>query len=160
MERTQLPKGRYFIGDPCYIMKRGSEADNLWISFVEHLSDRVKGGEGKINFGPFNGFVHGTYSGDGVYKGICSAHGDKFEFPVDAGLISVLNIDTLNDENLFKNEKELHGEYGVVVDFPHSFTCSYSNGLFTISGWEIDTAPKDEEYEDEEDYYEDDEDEY
>lgn len=76
-EHRQMPAGRYYIGDPCYVFKDGwskilGKTNYLNGPYPDDIKDKI--------------WAHGTMYGDGGYF---DQYG--FEYGVDAGLIGVVH---------------------------------------------------------------------
>ena len=121
-----LPKGTYFIGDPCYSIRDNKR----WSIFCDNM------GEDFDELTEFEGtpiFVHGTMYGDGVYRGT-----DGFMYGVDSGLLGVIPTSLIDEKN--SRLKEL----GTIVKFTEPFECTYDDGVFRFKKLSIDTSPDDE----------------
>lgn len=121
----RLPKGTYFIGDPCYVI-----ADRQWKNFCNEVffedSGKFKGGES------FKGtplFQHGTAYGDGCYTD------GAYDYGVDAGVIGATPKSLWGAKFTMKRLKEL----GRIVTFNKSFEAFEEDGRFYIDDIEIDT---------------------
>ena len=124
-----LPKGKYYIGDPCYIF------DESWSSILEQ-TDFFRN-DNPI-FGISNFFVHSTYWGDGTFN---DTKGNNFA--VDSGLIGILPYELLSIDKVL-DEKDT---YFLIKEFDSSFAVSYDEGVFIFGDIYIDTY-LDEKYED------------
>ena len=130
--------GTYYIGDICYCLN-DDEYDKIW------------GNKYKYSNGAYGFFaVGGTAYGDGEY------YGGRWVFPVDAGVIGVVDMshskesaDTLANDN-----------YGCILNISNYLTFEYDkSGIFNFEydghSFTIDTDTQEEE--DEEDEWEEDE---
>ena len=128
--------GTYFIGDICYCLN-DDEYDNIW------------GKQYNYKNGVYGFFaVGGTAYGDGEY------YGGRWVFPVDAGVIGVVDM---NHSKESRSTLE-NGNYGCVLDITNHLTFEYDkSGIFSFEydghSLTIDT----QEEEDEEDEWEEDE---
>jgi len=131
---TQLKKGKYYIGDPCYVF------GNSWsdvLNETHFFNDEQCKIKGKTVVGG------GTAYGDGTYE---DNKGRKYW--VDAGLIAILPISLLKIDNK-KTIKEIEESEGMhIVNFKEDFTAECANGKYRFGDIEINTA-EDEEDEDE-----------
>jgi hypothetical protein len=124
----ELPAGKYWIGDPCYVID-----DTLWDEFVKvslhnHKSVPVTEFEG------LEMFADGTSYGDDVYPGT-----NGFEYGVDSGMLSVVPV------ALCENA---HAEdCGTFVEFKKPFEAYEENGVFHFGHIDIDTRMKVDEEE-------------
>ena len=122
-----LPAGKYYIGDPCYVV-----ADNLWDKLIDStgcfgldLENVTNWNDGKFFYKALPCFASGTAYGDGVYR-----DGMGGKYPVDAGLIGIMPV-----ENCKKSGLNL----GRIVEFLHSFEVWEDNGIFHFGHIRIDT---------------------
>ena len=80
----KLPKGKYWVGDPCYVYPKQE-----WSAFCDTLFN------GKIEehvavYGPRQFFVTSTAYGDGCYALLRDGKKVPGELGVDAGLLSII----------------------------------------------------------------------
>ena len=134
---TALPAGRYFVGDPCYVID-----DVKWMDFLEK---GTFAGNDMIEFeGGFAGCVN-TESGDGEYY----AEGGypPGPFPVDAGLLGAVS------ENLIRKDFDVAqlAELGVMVDFKRPFTVTREGSVVAIGHICIETGGSTGEEEEDDD---------
>jgi hypothetical protein len=137
-----LPAGEYYIGDPCYIFYNSWD-DILGVTgMFDNDISKYKG---------FRFFVGQTAYGDGMYL-------DNYgkEYPVDAGLIGILDIEMLRIDN--RIQKEEIKEFGNIVSFDKEFLCIIEEGYFKFGNIEIETNWEDDDEYDDEDYDWDDDD--
>ena len=119
-----LKAGKYFIGDPCYVIDDPIDDGKRWDRFC----DEFCGGDGIEEFDGENIFVHHTMYGDGCFAGT-----DNHNYPVDAGIIGVIPISLCTSK--IKSTKG----YGRIVNFKKDFSATYENGIFYIGDVEINT---------------------
>jgi len=131
----KLPAGKYWIGDPCYVID-----DSLWDEFCKVSIQNHK----SVDVTEFQGvpmFAAGTAFGDGWFLG-----SNGYGYGVDAGMLAVVPI-----ELCVKEEFE---DLGTVHNFKQPFEAYVENGVFHFGDIDIDTAgyddPLDSEEEDEE----------
>ena len=125
-ELKTLPAGRYFVGDPCYVV-----ADNKWMDFLEGGNFA---GKDMIEFdGGFAGCVDTAY-GDGVY--LSNIGGADVEFPVDAGLLGAVSANLICEKYGDIVEEGL----GAMVDFPKPFTVRREGTVVVIGHIRIETG--------------------
>jgi hypothetical protein len=120
MSNTKFQAGKYYIGDLCYVMHE------KWTEFCNSTDN-----EGTLQKLSDNRtfWWHSTAYGDGVFTDQL----DK-EYPVDAGLIGI--IDASSIAAIPENDIEL----GNVIEFPSDFEVEYIDGTFYIGHVVIDTA--------------------
>lgn len=117
MSKYILPKGKYFIGDICYILKKSYY--NQWV-------DKLKGKNGLFNINGSMFAVHSTSYGDGYYPSNIN-----MSFPVDSGTIGIVN------EKLFSATKAKklitkNMTLGQIYNFTGDVTFKYKYGVFKI----------------------------
>lgn len=118
---ASLPPGRYFIGDPCYVIRD----DQRWSTLCRQLGDEGRGG--LITIGNHQLVAFGTACGDGLYH-----DRDGHHYSVDAGMIGAVPKDAVDD---WRNS-----EFGRWVDFPKRIRCVRSpGGVLHFGGVRIDT---------------------
>ena len=123
-----LPPGRYFVGDPCYVIP-----DNLWSDFCDITFESQT-----YTIEEFRGHLMlagSTAYGDGRY-----ADNNGQTYGVDSGMLGIV------PEALWLNapEREIAG-YGQIVEFGTMFPASCNNGVFSFGPIFIDTQHDDEE---------------
>jgi len=142
MSIKQLPAGRYWIGDPCYVLHE------VWDECCEALTGELQHG-GVITLKDGRTFAcFSTAYGDGTY---CDRSERNKLYGVDAGLIGcirVADIDSSNGNNMLSG--------GHVHEITHPFEPHADEGVLTFGHVSIDTSGGDE---DDSDMYEDDSDE-
>jgi len=116
-----LPAGKYYICDPCYVVK-----DSEWNDFCDKLFDgdgdvKLKNGRHVIAFS--------TAYGDGCYQ---DQYGN--EFPVDAGLIGIIPVGAVPKpkKNRFFQIK--------TFEFSSDFFCESNNGDMRFGNIHINTG--------------------
>jgi hypothetical protein len=136
----RLPAGKYFVADPCYII-RDEKYDRLLEEtnyFGYTLPDRGNIFIDSVTKLPFA--VFSTAYGDGCYR-----DGFGFKYGVDAGCISCVPA-AMVDEHASASE------YINLVSFDKPFEVGYNDGLITFGHIEIPTKGDYDEYQ--EDYQE------
>jgi hypothetical protein len=123
MTSFRLKAGKYFIGNPCYVMGLGEHRS--WIKVLEDSSyfDKPYERDGHT------AIAFGTKWGDGVYHDLLG-----LSYCVDAGMIGAIPVELV--------EKEEH-ELGDVVNFSRDFDCYSENGILRFGHVTIDTDPDD-----------------
>jgi len=141
--KVKVPAGTYYIGDLCYVIN-----DDVWDEVCNAMfPDGIHPKDGLIEVRGHQMISFSTMWGDGMYYG----HG--YEFPVDAGLIGLISMDSL-DENALGGKRDNEAEiadFGAIVEFKEDFECYSDNGYLVFGHIGIDTAGGEEE-EDEYDY--------
>lgn len=123
-----VPAGKYWLGDPCYIIK-----DNQWLNFCNELSLQ----EDKGNcFVPLEEEVKVlafcTYHGDGCYL---DQHGNSY--PVDAGLIGLIPWEYT--EKFTEKDSTEFLSLSNIVEFTEDTLCFTADGILTFGNYIIDT---------------------
>ena len=129
-----LPAGRYFVGDPCYVI-----ANDKWDTFLE---SGPFAGIDMIEFeGGFAG-VADTMYGDGEYH--IEGGYPPGPLPVDAGLLGAVS------ENLIaqKYDVEELAELGIMVDFPSPFRVYREGSVVVIGHLRIETGDDEDDGDD------------
>ncbi len=124
---SKLKKGKYYVGDPCYIF--GKSWDK-----VLNDTDYFDNGEIVKVFSK-DCIVGGTAYGDGIYT-------DNFgrEYNVDAGLIGVLPVSLISIDKIY-TIKQIEKHKGMhIIDFKEAFEVSISGGIFEFGDIKIDTT--------------------
>ena len=130
----QLDGGKYFIGDPCYVIR-----DEDWQRFCEEfLFECDKGTAFNSGYGVFDGrkvFAHGTAYGDGNYEG-----SNREEYGVDSGTIGAIPVELCDPATV---EDAVERGLGTIEFYPNAFDCWYEDGRFNFFNGElvIDTDP-------------------
>jgi len=142
-----LPRGTYYVGDLCYVVK-----DDEW----ENYCDRSFPDDGYEHIGIFENYdgigyaTFGTKYGDGEYF---DQYGDSYA--VDSGSIGCIPISAVAD----KYDMDEIIRLGNIVSFNEPFYCEYDDetGTIRIGHVEIVTGQSEDEDEDEYDYDSEDE---
>lgn len=133
----KLKAGKYWIGDPCYVLGEGQFGFD-WDKFCSAcFKDDPTGrlNEGVVDHQGIR-FAHfGTAYGDGCY-------GDQFgnSYGVDAGCLACIPAAFVRDED---------AGLGTFHQFDNDFDCEYDEGKIIFGHVEIDTDPEPDEDEDE-----------
>lgn len=131
-----LPPGKYWIGDPFYVMK------SKWGTVCEIIYIKLGETNGVIEIEGARLWVHKTAYGDGIYEGLKNSLANC-QFPdegfcVDSGLIGIVPIQLTNG-----SAKDY--SLGTTVTFFDAVNCSYENGLYVFEsadgGFLINTSP-------------------
>lgn len=153
MVAGEFPKGKYYLGDLCYVL-----TDDQWNELLEQCIDHKINQcyDGEFLVSGKKVFMVSTAYGDGSYY-----DGDNNRYAVDSGTIGLCPTSIISQEKL----REMEGsELGHIMDFASDIFIKADNGFFEIendmgrSQVVIDTAAE-AEYEDDEDEY-DSEDDY
>ena len=146
MNKTILPAGTYYIGDPCYVISDSSDAEGIeeWHAFLDAsgiLSDSNPTDGGEFEYKGHMVWMNHTAYGDGSYL---DQHGN--EYGVDAGLIGTVPVEVADKEKLDRTVKD---KYGHLQTFEHNISVEYTDGVFFITDGVksviIDTDPKDDD---------------
>jgi hypothetical protein len=134
MLRTNLPPGKYFIGDICYLFPRPTE---MWDDIVDLIYE--KDDQGKSFDFTYKGirFVGGTTkNGDGEYKDT-----NGFSYPVDAGIIAIVPYEAFNLEPKNYHHDKLTIEDACInlVEFKNNFPVIIDDGEFDFGHININT---------------------
>ena len=125
MSEKRLPEGKYYIGDPCYVINSGK-----WSEFCDVYWDTPNGGI--FDFDGFSVCAFNTQWGDGCYP---ASNGAMLS--VDAGLIGAIPLALC----LGGDRSE-----GTVVEFARSFLCHRdTNGLLHFGDFTVMTGDEDDE---------------
>ena len=117
----KLPAGKYYIGDPCYVMR------NRWDEVCEKMFEPGY----KDDFIEIDGhkmWVHSTSYGDGIYPS-----NKHIAFMVDAGLIGAVPLELCDDPD------ETEVSYAAIITVEKDLECEYRDGVFSIGEYVIDT---------------------
>ena len=149
---TKLKAGKYFIGDPCYVL------GHIWNEVCGIIIDKQVCLEGAFNLNDENHTriaVFNTQYGDGSFPD------DKGNFyAVDAGCIGAVPIEAIDPEVIAEYGEPQLGAYkdglGQIVDFEASFEAKTEvnrraydgDGTLVFGHIRIDTNPRDEDEED------------
>ena len=131
----KLPAGKYYIGDPCYVID-----EDRWSDFVDASFGSDQKGIAVTEFDGHPMYAHGTAYGDGCYLG-----SDGVRYGVDAGMLSVVPLALC----LRYEEDEMKSEMvrlGSIVDFKEDFTADRNyDCTFHFGHIDIPTGDTDEE---------------
>ena len=139
--------GTYWIGDPCYVFPNSGPQEHYWDDILDKADFFSIPCE--VTVDEVTVLAGSTRYGDGSYMG-----NDGIGYGVDAGLLGIIPLSTINFLN--NNHQELE-RLGTFYYFDDDFQVVIKDGHFNFYKVIIDTT---EEYEDdyyEDDYYEDDE---
>jgi len=132
----QLPAGKYYIGDLCYVLADNNNPETHfdWMKFVDWTFENDPAGrekEGVVDHQGMQFSFHCTAYGDGSYS-------DQFgnTYPVDAGMIGCValkDIPSCTEEHLKR--------HGNIVEFPYVFCSHYEEekGMIIFGHIEIPT---------------------
>lgn len=132
----KLPKGTYFLGDPCYAI----QDDERWQEVVNRMYDGSHNKDADVMVVPSKSgksdakiFYGSTAYGDGRYE---DQNGN--EFPVDAGMIGLVPMSIAEPEGMNLSK------CGKIVNFETDVFVEWDDGYFFISGdnqtYKIDTG--------------------
>lgn len=119
MPKAILPKGTYYIGDPCYITK--GDPGYHWYEKLLDMHYNHNDQTGVYNVDNVMLFMQNTAEGDGAFDG----------FYVDSGLICIMKIDGLLNDPRF-NFKNMSIKGTTFAAFPEDFEVSYEEGTFQV----------------------------
>lgn len=136
---AELKAGQYWIGDPCYVFPNDGPMKDKWDEILAASDFFEKEMPAEIDNGKIQVWASFTAYGDGCYL---SNMGD--EFPVDAGLIGIVPLETI--EYLGRADNNLN-KLGLFVTFHEDFTIHAEAGRFRFCDIIIDT--NDDDFEDE-----------
>lgn len=129
MFKKEFPSGKYYIGDPCYVV-----SDDNWHNLLEE-TDYFRNEE--QSYRGFRILAGDTAYGDGTYS-------DNYgrEYPVDAGLIGIMPIDVIDNDKYDLTKNYCPGNF---IDFECNFIVTIDNGVFKFGNIIIDTLGETEE---------------
>ena len=84
----RLKAGKYFVGDPCYVIPEDRWLEYLDLMKKSALYKETGGNQALFEMDGHQVWVASTMYGDGEYPG-----SDGYHYPVDAGLIGVTPIE-------------------------------------------------------------------
>lgn len=119
-----IPAGRYYLGDPCYVIR-----DDDWMPLLEN-SDYFRNPVGKV--GGHDILAFSTKHGDGTFY---DQH--KNEYDVDAGLIGLVPV-------AYGGKQHENRE----VEFKSQTLCWSDDGVLHFGGITINTDAWVDQYED------------
>lgn len=132
VEPITFPPGRYYCGDPAYVIP-----DNLWDSFCDLIGVHK---ESHIQHQNKYIFWWGeTAYGDGTYPIFYKKGPLPNRLGVDAGLLSIIPLEFIETINEDINYKELI-TLGIILEISNPFTISYSNGDFSFDNFYVNTS--------------------
>ena len=133
---TKFGPGRYYIGDPCYVIRYDAPDGDNWAKLLEllEIEDGQNYRNGDVEFKGERLWMHGTAHGDGGYVG-----SDGNEYVVDSGTIGVVPAALMDVP-----EDEIKG-LGRMVDFGSGFSVEYVGGSFFIGSIEINTEDEEDD---------------
>lgn len=129
-----FPAGKYYIGDPCYLISKDEDwkkvgEDTGWFGF-----DSVAPGydDGIFQWNGRTCFASGTAYGDGLYYVTPHEEYGDYEIGVDAGLIGIIP---------YKNDKldNFAPVLSMIVDFEKDFEVWEKDGIFHFGKIKINT---------------------
>lgn len=125
----KLPKGKYYVGDPCYIFGESWSDVLAETDFFDAETLRGK----PVCAG-------GTAYGDGLYEDNCGR-----EYWVDSGMIGILPVSLLRIDKK-KTLKEIKASEGMhIIEFTEETEVACDNGVFRFGNIVIDTRDDDDE---------------
>lgn len=141
-----FPAGKYWIGDPCYVFPNDGPFRNRWDELLDEVEYFETLSYGELDDGKIKVWAAHTAYGDGRFVGSNGAM-----FPVDAGLIGIVPMDTVEYLNRTDNDLDYCGQF---VEFKESFVVESRNGDFIFGHIGIDTGDDgdDGQYDDDYDY--------
>lgn len=112
--KFSLKPGRYWIGDPCYIVP-----DDKWRALLDSCNyfDVPLGTIDEVEVIAFR-----TMYGDGTYK-----DQSENEYGVDAGLIGIVSV-----EQAEKSGWTVDKKLGTISEFKRRFNCTEEDGIITF----------------------------
>ena len=135
-----MPAGKYYVGDLCYVMHEcWDEVCDLTISNNQCLTGEFTMKDG-VRFA-----TYGTEHGDGEYQ-----DQDGRKYSVDAGAIGCIRIEDI-DKTDYVGVGSNFIEGGQIIDFPQDFETSSKDGVIVFGNITIDTDPKEDFYESDDD---------
>ncbi len=135
-----LPAGKYYIGDPCYVISRED-----WDSILE--ATNFFEGDGLFTFRGHKLAVYSTAWGDGLYPGYCHVDSSLHSFGVDSGLLGAVPEELVSEEAKSKVDA---AEMWIAVEEIGSLVCwKEGRGLIHLGPVSIVT---DEEYDEDEEF--------
>lgn len=143
-ESVVVPAGTYYIGDPCYPIGDSPIYEEAWANVGYAVPAVYRSPTGIV-------YIDRTAYGDGGYEG-----SDGFEYGVDAGVISIISLEIiqefLNIQNTDVLDKLVRG--GKLHTFLHPVKCIFGDGEFEfqdMSGHDILRINTNDDDEDEDD---------
>lgn len=126
MSSKQFKKGKYYIGDPCYVIKEYDEWNNLLkeTNFFDEEKEHSYRGLPML--------ASRTAYGDGCYE-----DNKGREYSVDAGLLGIIPLAAI-DKNVLTSEEN-------IIDFKKDFIVTIDDGIFEFDNIVIDTREHDDD---------------
>lgn len=129
--RTRLPKGEYFIGDPCYCFDY-----TTWMRLLTE-TNYLQGAQVplfKNNDEERHLVAFDTAYGDGVYE-----DEDGNEYPVDSGMLGAVPVELIDADKLKSLRHD--ASMGRFIDYRTEFTCVRDRGNMSFGNRiKIDTV--------------------
>jgi len=142
----KLSAGKYWIGDPCYVLDNREDNSTKgfdWDVFCSFCFDNDPSGrcnEGIIDHQGIKFAFYGTANGDGQYN-----DNEGNSYGVDAGCLACIPVESLKGVDL---------KLGHVHDFEYDFQTDYDEGLISFGHIEINTDFDEEDEDDENEFNE------
>ena len=120
-----MQKGKYFIGDPCYIF------DKSWKRILNHTNYFA---DGRNSLFGYDACYGDTAYGDGVYH-------DNFNrlYTVDSGTLAILPTKLISWDNKVTESYIEESRIMHIVEMSEDFLCEVFNGVFKFGDIEINT---------------------
>ncbi len=131
MKKIEFKKGKYYIGDPCYIFSTDEWSEVL--DNTDYFDKQLL----TINGKTYPVLGGSTAYGDGAYLGT-----DGNTYGVDSGMIAIIPLKACTKTEIYN-----HRQYGLIAQIKNlkePFTASVDNGVFTFGDLVIDTERQDE----------------
>lgn len=116
-EKITIPSGKYWLGDPCYVINNPEEWTHVCHETFKDLEEPVSIENGIV-------VLFGTSYGDGEYF-----DNNKRQILVDSGTIGLVSF-----EHNPKGSKNSH-----LVEFKEEMECFASNGILVFGTITVDT---------------------
>ena len=132
-EEMKFEPGRYYVGDPCYIL------GGCWDEFNK-IPGKV------FKFRNKQCYVDYTKHGDGIFY-----DSESREYPVDVGILGIVPCSILTKEEIKKGKKKTEHlmSLGHFITFKKPFEVSSKDGVFDFGCIHINTTNDEEDIEDE-----------
>ena len=134
--KTTLPAGKYYIGDPCYVIDH-----EKWKEFLQPFWELTDPGRGGVF--DFDGYQCATFYtryGDGAYK----LEPSGGYLPVDAGCIGCIPLALMVEGS---------EDGGAIVEFDRAFECYEDDGAIYYGDYVIRTGDDGRNYDADDDDY-------
>jgi len=129
MEKITFDAGRYYIGDPCYVVTDDEEWEEIGAQTGWFGSEPFAGYDENLFLKKGKEcWAESTAWGDGCYQG-----SDGGEYWVDAGLIGIVPVEAIDDD-----VPDFRGGYAYHT-FDKPFEVWYNDGVFHFGDITIDT---------------------